>query len=383
MKNTWIITEGKTASLDLSNICEQPVSKTVMEYRISEIAKYMLSPNPITVEEKIIGCRIKYRKSRRGGVLGSLKALFSLRHTASDQDHLTEEILSLSKIGMPSFKDEDLNRHFIKINELLRMFDPVQKKITGLDRDRIEDVMAVCEDIGGNRYQLNLKGSINEKLQYISNSVAKRVNVVFNKSYLSKGLFEMRGYRFELFNPDNHYKLVRFMQNSQPRYCVLNMNYQFEFWVGDSELVSFMHILEQSIRTDPKLKEAITQCMKQEANPLKLFFSNKLEQSYTENYLPMTYRKVLTTFGMNQVEKAAIANMLNNHQNIVSFNYVPRSDSGKKKMCINISVLHDIRALDPIKSRMPELYSEINKQAPSSDAGKLYLLDSMRGYQYV
>jgi hypothetical protein len=144
-----------------------------------------------------------------------------------------------------------------------------------------------------------------------------------------------------------------------------------------------MHILEQSIKTDPKLKEALALCVEGGAKPLKLFFSKKLEQSYTEKYLPLTYRKVFDMYEMNQVAKASIASMLNNHQSIVSFNYIPKTEAEKQKLFINISVLHDIKALEPIKSKLPLLYSEINKKAPQSDIGRLYLLDSMSGCQNV
>jgi len=144
-----------------------------------------------------------------------------------------------------------------------------------------------------------------------------------------------------------------------------------------------MHLFEQSIKTDPKLQEALSLCTKGEAKPLKLFFSKKLEQNYTEKYLPVIYRKMLDMYEMTLVEKAAVANMLNSHQSVVSLNYVPGPASGKQKLCINITVLHDLKALEPMRNRMPQLYSEINKKAPSSDIGRLYLLDSMKGFHYV
>ncbi|RJQ48098.1 MAG: hypothetical protein C4538_04385 [Nitrospiraceae bacterium] len=382
--NIWIISEGKMADLDLSGICEQDASKRVTEYQISELARYLLNPNPISVEEKVVGCRIKYRP-HHSGLIDRLKNRFFPKKTAPSEkeDALTEEIISASRIGFPSFQDDDLNRHFIKINELLRQYDPAHKKIAALDRENIEDVTAVCEDIGGNRYQLNLQGNTGEKINYVMNSISKRVNVVFNKAYLSMGLFEMRGFRFPLYNPHTNYRLIKYLQNNQARYCVLNGNYQLEYPVNDHELVNYMHIFEQSIRTDPKLNESLTLCTRGEGKPLKLFFSTKLDQSYTEKHLPMTYRKIFDMYKMNLTEKAAVANMLNNNQRIVSFNYVPRSESGRQKLCINISVLHDIKALEPIRSRLPQLYSEINQKAPSSDIGRLYLLDSMRGFQYV
>jgi hypothetical protein len=380
----WIISEGRYVNLDLSNICEQPASGPVTEYAISELAKYLLSPKSISVEEKVIGCRVRYNASRTGIIERLKKIFFADRHNApGGKDPRAEEIISSSSIGAPPFQDEDLNRHFIRINDLLRPFDPAKKKIDGLNREKVEDITAVCEDIGGSRYQLNLQGNIGDKINYVLNSMSKRVNVVFSRAYLSKGLFEMRGFQFRTFNPHMYYRLIKFMKNNQPRYCVLNADYHLEYWVSDHELINFMHLFEQSIKTDPKLQEALSLCVKGEAKPLKLFFSQKLDQHYNEKYLPVTYRRIFDMYEMTLVEKAAIANMLNNHQSIVSFNYVPRSEAGRQKLCINISVLHDIKALDPIRSKMPQLYSEINKKAPSSDIGRLYLLDSMKGFQYV
>jgi len=381
--NIWIISEGKSVNINLSSICGQPVLSPVTEYSISELARYLLSPDPISVEEKVIGCRIRYRTSP-AGIANSLKRkFFQNKNDTSIKTPHVEEILSTFKLGSPPFHDEDLNRHFMKINELLRLYDPAQKRIAGLKRETIEDITAICEDIGGTRYQLNLQGDIGEKVNYVANSIAKRVNVVFNRAYLSKGLFEMRGFFFPLFDPHKYYRLIKFTQDNQTRYCVLNVRYQLEYWVNDHNLISFMHMFEQSIKTDPKLREAITLCIKGDARPLKLFFSKKLDQNYTEKYLPMTYLRVFDAYKINEVEKAVIANVLNDHQSIVSFNYVPRCEAGKQKLCINISVLHDMKALEPIRSRMPQLYSEIDKKAPLSDIGRLYLLDSMRGFQYV
>jgi len=382
-KDLWIISEGRFVTLDLSNICEQPVSRPVTEYSISELARYLLNPSQVTVKENVVGCRIKYHKSRSGIFKRIVRNIFGDKKAASDNAPFVEEIISMLKTGDSSFQDEDLNKHFMKINDMLRPYDPVLKKLSALNIEGIDDITAVCEDIGHNRYQLNLKGSTNEKLDYIMNSISKRVNVFFNRAYLSKGLFEMRGFDFHSYNARNYWRLIKFMQDNQPKYCVLNPAYKLEYWVNDNELVNYMHVLEQSIRTDAKLREALGLCITGDAKPLKLFFSKKLDQSYTEKYLPMTYRKVFDMYEMNQVEKAAIASMLNNHQSVVSFNYVPKSETGKQKLVINISVLHDVKALEPIKSKLPMLYSEINKKAPQSAIGKLYLLDSMSGYQNV
>ncbi|MDY6842770.1 MAG: hypothetical protein SVW57_01575, partial [Thermodesulfobacteriota bacterium] len=60
--------------------------------------------------------------------------------------------------------------------------------------------------------------------------------------------------------------------------------------------------------------------------------------------------------------------------------YIPQSYCVEQKLFTNISVMHDFRALEPIKSELPLLYSEIDKMTSVSEAGKFYLLDSIRGW---
>ncbi|MBI5056865.1 MAG: hypothetical protein HZB61_09660 [Nitrospirae bacterium] len=380
----WIISEGRIANLDLSNLCKEPVSKLVTEYKISELARYLLNPGQVAIDEKVVGCKVRYRSSSSGSIKRLVKKILPGKKASPDSDIPNiEEITSKSKIGTPAFTDEDLNAHFVKISDLLRPYDPVQKKLEKLDSAAIEDITAICEDIGANRYQLNLQGNINDKINYIKQSISRKVRVVLGKVYLSRGLFEMRGFNFRAYNTHNYYRLIKFVQNNRPRYCVLDAGYKLEYWVEDNSLVNFMHVFEQSVKTDSKLREALALCVKGEAKPLKLFFSEKLEHEYSEKHLPMTYRKVFGMYDIKQDEKEAIANILNNHQRVVSFNYVPQDGTEKQKLFINISVLHDMKALESIKNKLPLLYSEIDKKAPPSDVGKLYLLDSMRGFQYV
>ncbi len=298
-------------------------------------------------------------------------------------NELAEEIVSGSLIGAPAFEDEALNEHFRKINDLLKPFDPVQKKLAALDKDKVADIKAICQDIGRNRYKLNLQGSISDKINFVSRSLSRKTKVVANRAYLLNGLFEMRGFSFKAFDAENSYRLVKFSQNNAMKYCVLNANYQVEFWIDDSILIKYMHLLQQCIHSDPKLREALTLCIKGEAKPLKLFFANQLGQDYSEKRLPMIYREVFDTHNISPDAKDTIAGTLNKFQSIISFNFVPMSGSGKHTLCTNITVMHDFRALESLKSRLPQVYSEIDKKSSVSDVGKLYLLDSMRGYQNV
>jgi hypothetical protein len=295
----------------------------------------------------------------------------------------TEEIISTSKTSAPEFNDKRLNLHLMKIKETLKLYDPVQKKLAGLSSEKVENIVALCEDIGKNRHQLNLKGSINDKIKFVTNSLSKKVKVAFNRSYLLNGLFEMRGFSFSTFNPDKIYRLVKINDKNAPKYCVLNENYKLLYWLEDSALITYIHLFEQSVKTDPQLREALHLCTLGVAEPLKLFFSSQREQSYSEKYLPRVYRELLSAVNVGPNEMKSITNILNQHQSIITFNYLPISGAEKNKMYTNISVMHDLRALEPIKTSLPEVYSQIDKKALISDAGKLYLLDSLRGYQNV
>ncbi len=382
--NIWIISSGRPVDLDISNICEGPVSGPVTEYVISELGRYLLDPNPITLEEKIVGCRAYHRRPRSGKIKRFIRKIIPKGKGPTNGDETAmEEIISTSKIGDPAFRDEGLNAHFIKIGKILMPYDPAYKKLVRMERAKIDDVKAVCEDIGRNRYRLNLQGNVNEKINFVINSLSKKARVVFNRAYLYNGLFEMRGFDFPAFKPEKNCRLIKFRRDNQTGYCLLNDDYSLQYMIDDNAVIDYLHLFEQSIKTDSGLRSALALCMKGSTLPLKLFFSKKPEQSYSEARLPLIYREVFTAHTISPSEKTALANALNNFQSIVFFSYIPCSGDGKKKLFTNISVMHDFKALEPIRSTLPEVYSEINKKASVSDAGKLYLLDSLRGYQNV
>jgi len=377
-----MISDGRVSDIDIGSICKGQVSGPVVEYKISELAQYLLNPNPITLEEYVVGCKILYEKPQ-AGIRRLFRKLFSARQDTKRDDAYTDEVLSTAKAGAPDFNDQRLNMHLLKIKESLKPFDPVHKKLSTLKTDSVENVIALCEDIGKNRHQLNLKGSIQDKINFVTSSLSRKVKVSFNRAYLLNGLFEMRGFDFTSFKKDKYYRLLKLSENTQTRYCVLNENYKLLYWIEEMAMINYMHLFEQSIKTDLQLREAINLCMLGVAQPLKLFFSSQREKSYTEKYLPRLYRDLLSTCKVNPTDVKSISNALNTFQSIVTFNYVPVSGFEKNKMYTNISVMHDVRALEPIKSTLPHVYTQIDKKASVSDAGKLYLLDSLRGYQNV
>jgi len=379
----WVISDGSTADLDISKIYDGQVSGPVIEYKISELAFYLLNPNQIQLDERVIGCKVNYRKPR-AGFLKRLGKMFKKKNGKTDNDEsFTEEIITSSKTGTPTFLDEDFNAHCIKINEMLRPYDPVQKKLTTLDKQKVKDITAICKEVGGHQYTLKLQGSLDEKINFMVGALSQKAKVVFGKSYLSNGLFEMRAFQFDLFRADNSYRLIKFSGDNQVRLCVLNSKNRLEFWLDDIELINYMHVFEQSIKADPKLREVINLCVSGGATPLKLFFTKQLEHGYSEKRLPMLYREVFNSDEIKPKEKEEIINILNGYQGVVFFNYLVPAEKEKQKIYTNISVMHDTKALEPIKRQLPLLYSEIEKKTSMSAVGKLYLLDSMREHQNV
>ncbi len=379
-KGPWVISESRLVQLNLSKICDEPVKGSISECKISGMARYLLNPNPITLEEEVIGCKVYYNQTTSGVIRYlSRKMTFSGKDTPQED---SEEIISSLKTGYELFKDRNLNKQFEKIIGLLNPFDPVKKKLTSIDKNNIRDIKAICQDIGKNHHEIDLKGTVDDKVKYILTFLSKTIKINVNNIYLTNGLFDVRG--LHLDSLDISHRLISFStQKNQKKYYVLNADYQTEFEVKDSSLLNYLYLLEHSVKADPNLVEAITLCSGGNGKPLKLFFSDRAEQNYSVSKLPKIYRQMLLDHKIGIKEKEILTNLLNKSRNIVAFNYVPTSGTGNRKLYTNISVLHDLKALEPIKEKLPELYLEINKKSSVSVGGTFYLLDSMRGSQNV
>ncbi len=376
----WAISGSRLVQLNLNKICDEPIKGPVTECRISELARYLLNPNPITLEEDVIGCKVYYNRSSSGVIRGlARKIIFGVKDIPADD---SEEIISTLKTGSELFKDAGLNKHFEKITDHLKPFDLVKKRLTSIDRNYIRDIKAICRDVGKNHHEIDLKGTVDDKIKYILSFLSKKIKINVNNIYLTNGLFDVRGFDFDSLNVS--YRLISFStQKGQKKYYVLNADYQPQFEVKDSSLLNYIYLLEHSIKADPSLVEAIALCSGGKGKPLKLFFSDRAEQNYSVSKLPKIYRQILMSHKIGIKEKEMLTETLNKNRNLIAFNYVPTSGPDNYKLYTNISVLHDIKALEPIKEKLPELYLEINKKSSASGVGTFYLLDSMRGCQNV
>lgn len=379
-KKIWIITDCEPSDYKMDSMNGENISGPYKEYALSEFGWYLLNPNPIIIKDRLIGCNITLKKSKPRKFRDKVRNFFSTKREDSDLPaDLTREFISSSHVKSYTFRDPNLESHFKNIYSALRPYDSLLRMLYRLDTSRVYEINGICEDMVGNRYQLDLQGTVNDKLNYMTTNLLTDVSITMKKSYLSKGLFELRGFNFNKYDPDKKHRLLRFYKDGEASFCVLGKNKDSRFLVPDTRLVDCMQLFQQSLGTNSKLYEAVELCFKNEAKPFKLFFTKQLEFSYTNTHLPKIFRTNDTIINLPPEAKSVIAETLNDQQRVISFNYVPHSEGGNEKMHTNISVMHAVKALEPIKEQIPELFSRLEKQAPLSDSGKYYLLDSMRG----
>jgi hypothetical protein len=378
----WIISKGTYSDMNLSEICDAAHTKTVIEYKLSDLSKYLLNPHPVQVKKKLIGCEIHYHSPYGKFKEKIIKILPKILHGLFKNKPISTEVLTSDRpTNKTSMKDENLESHFNIIEDFLRFYDPSLKKLSSLDPNIISDVMGICEEIDGSRSWLNLQGNIYEKIDYLLKYLSKDVTVILDKAYNSNGLFELKGFDFKSYDSNRSHRLIKLKQDGTTKCCVLNPYNKVAYWIEDINLIRYLHLLEQSIQTNPNLKGAFSQCIQGNAEPLRLFFNKQIEIDYSQAHLPEIYRKVFERYNIHSNKKDVITSVLNNSQIGILFSYLPQTVVGEEKLFTNFSVMHNFRALEPIKNDLPQVYSEIDKRAPVTEAGKFYLLDSFKEYK--
>jgi hypothetical protein len=378
----WIISEGRFSDVDLHGIVEGDITGPYKEYSISDIGRYLLNPNSIEIKKKLIGGEIHYKQGGFKKILRAFQKIlpgFSKRRKNKPMDS-PEVIVSRYKLQIPPMKDSDLESHLNLIYDQLRPFDSVAKRLVQLDPRSIFQIVGICEDVGGNYSYLKLQGSIEEKIKYLGNFISKNVGVILNKAYIDDGLFELRGYNFLSYDPAKTFRLIAYNSNGDQKACVLTGRNNIDFAIDDYHLLKQLHLLEQSLKSNPSLSKALNLCIEGQATPIKLFFNKKLEIDYSKAALPEFYQDVFKALDVKMNQKNLIKPILNYLQIGISLSYILLSDCQEDKMFTDISVLHDLRALEPLRKNLPQVYSAVVKRAVVSEAGRFYLLDSINGY---
>ncbi len=383
-KNIWVISSGDKANNDFlkGNGLE---SDAIKIYRISEIGKYLLSPSTIEVEERIIGYTLHFKQPKSNLFKQKIKKRAPFLHRFFKEKSIPSRERLISPLDpLPLFDDPGFQSYMNSLYDLTRPFHPMIKEIERIDAGILSDITGICEDSGGSaRYTLTLRGTIPEKIDYLKNFLGKKIRVTLKSAYLADGLFEMRGFDFVTYSPDKWFYLVKYASNQTFKYAVLDQARKVLFHVEDRLFIRFIHILDQSLHSNENLKEAFSLCMEGGARPTKLFFTKKLDISYSTTYLPPLYRRIFDERRMEDPVREMITEIINNHQRIVTFGYIPQSHTDTEKTVTTISVMHDIRALEPVKIHLPDFYSKITEITMNSDAGSYYLLDSMKGFKDV
>ncbi len=383
--NIWLISDRLHSDFNSSKILKGIIADKVIEYKISDLAKYMLNPNSIEVTNKLVGCKISYQKPVSSKIKDKTRKFFEkiFKKNRGDvnADFYEETLISDYINKTPDMKDTSFQSHINKIRGLLTPYDTLVEKISELDFTKLHDIAGIFDDPEGNRSLVHLKGTMPQKINYISNNIQKKIGVILKKVYLNNGLFEMRGFDFESYDSEKSFRLVIITQNDKSEACVLTPSGNIEFHVENIELIKYLHFLQLSLKTNGKLKNLLYECVKGEVKPLKLLFNKELEIDYFKTDLPEIYREVFEANNITPNAKDIIIRALNRKQIGILINYLPKAQQGNSRPITSVYVMHDVKALDPVKTILPQLYSQIDKKLGVLETDKYYLMDSMKGYK--
>lgn len=379
-KRVWVISKGRYTAADALRIPDAGLPQSVMVYEISALARYLLNPNPIRIQKKLVGCELFLQPDARPffkRIRGRLRRFGADR----DAELRSERLEAASDIYEPHMADLRLEAYLERICELLRPHDPLLRRLSKTDMGQIAEVRGLCREIGGGTSYLNLQGGISEKFGYIGDFLHREVAITLEKANIAEGLFEMQGFDFKSYDARQAYQLIKFTADGKQKACVLDTNNRFEFWLADIKLIHFIQLFEQLLHANFQLKRSLAQCTAGKAEPSKLFFNPDFKIDYSDGRLPRLYQDMLARQHIPPLQKGVLQNVLNQSQLGVTFNFIPESEADSGKLFVNLSVMHNTRALEPLRADLPQLYAEIQKRAALTEAGRYYLLDSFRGYQ--
>ena len=375
----WIIADGPITSL--TQLIPDPslADAPARAYQLSDLGRYLIQPGPIEVANRLVGCQVQFRSSTLKRWMHGFKRFF--KKVPSDLEPGLVQWTAAHGSTVPPMQDATLEHHLQHIEDQLRVFDPVVGQLNNLDLDKVLAIHGLCEDLGGHHTTLQIDGTLARKLDYIRDNLGQEVVTRLAGAYLSEGLFDLRGFDFKSYQPARTCQLVRASLNGEER-----------LWLGDTvgkrysqitqtHLLPCLQVLEHALKANPTLAEALSLCLDGRADAWRLMVNRQLTVDYTKAMPPPVYREVFANCRLSSGAKSTVINLLNQNQLGISFNFIPHTDTGERKIITTLSVLHDIRALEPLRATQPDVYRLINERAFASELGRFYLLEAIKGYQ--
>jgi len=382
--NIWLISNKVHPQLNSVNPFEDVEPDRVLEYTISDLARYMLKPDPIQVKNRLIGCKIIYKKPSVAALEHKIKLFFSRffrkKQVDISADTLEETIISDQfNPPLPEMKDPALRKHVDRIKALLVPYDPFFEKIAALDPAKIAGIAGVCDGPEGNRIEVNLDGTIPRKIEYIIGHLQKEIGIVLAKAYMGKGMFDLRGFDFESYYAGNAYRLVIAVRNGQYEAYVITPKGGIDFRVEDTALVKYLHFFQSSLKTNCQLCNLLNESVQGRIRPLRLLLTKELEIDYFKTDLPEVYKEVLDANTITLEAKKTIVQALNRKQVGILVTYLPDvNQDGQAKTATRVYVMHHVEALAAVKETLPHLYKQIDQKLGVLETEKYYLMDSIK-----
>ncbi len=382
--SVWVIEPAQPTEAVLRTARASGFDPDVSIHRVSSLGRYLLSPKNIEVQRRLIGCEIVFASSPgdrfRRWMARSVPWLSGARGSGLESN--TELVLSRFDPRPPQVRDRRLREHILEIYAVLRNNDVVLKRLAALDLQRVDDIVGVCVDQAGNRSRMEIQGTLEDKITYIEQGLLKDVTIILDSAYLGRGLFEMGGFDLTSFDPARGSFLLVGRKGGRRRACLLQGERLVEDWVQDPKLVDYLFLLAHALSTNPHFRQPFDACLAGKAIPLKLLFNRELDIRYSDAHPPEAYREVLP----GRIDDPGLLDLvfeaINRLQLGVSLNYVPLTGPRTEQMFTNISVLHDMRALEPLKDRLPSLYAAMAARASATEVGTYYVLDSIEGSRH-
>jgi hypothetical protein len=262
---------------------------------------------------------------------------------------------------------------------MLKPLDPVVQQIAGLDLARLSDIRGVCKDAGGHRTHIDLDGDLATKRRYVLDNLLGRVPITLPQARIADGLYEMRGLRVEDYQEKRQHRLLRFHVNGQFFACLLGHAGRVAFWIEDAKRLHHLLLFQLAVATNPTLKASFESCLRGENQALRLMINDALDIDYSRNRLPLIYQELFQGLNLRGAVPTEVIRSLNALQTGVSFSFAGREGYGDPRSTTSISVMHDVKALEAVREGLPDLYAAINRKATPSEAGKYYLLESIKG----